>query len=198
VARAHESPPERGGLNAMARVPYLEPADVAAEDRDLLKRPIALFKALVNSPNGLRAFSTLGGFIRHKSRLDPRLRELAILQVGWLARAPYEWSHHIKLGREFGVADADIRALIDDTAGRSTTLDEPARLVLRAAREMTEGGEMAEATFAALGRHLDTERLVDLTLTIAFYNAVVRVLATLRIDVEDDYVIYLREFPFPD
>lgn len=182
----------------MARVPYLAPADLAPEDRDLLKRPIALFRALVNSPNGLRAFSALGGFIRHKSRLDPRLRELAILQVGWIARAPYEWSHHIKLGREFGVTDADIRALIDDTAGRATALDEPARLVLRAAREMTEHGEMDEATFAALGRHLDTERLVDLTLTIAFYNAVVRVLATLRIDVEDDYLTYLRDFPFPE
>ncbi len=181
----------------MARVPSLEPDDLALEDRDLLKRPIALFKALANSPNGLRAFSTLGGFIRHKSRLDPRLRELAILQVGWLARAPYEWSHHIKLGHDFGVSDADIRALVEETAGRPTTLDRTARLVLRAAREMTAEGEMREETFAALAAHLDHERMVDLTLTIAFYNAVVRVLGTLRIEVEDDYTIYLREFPLP-
>ncbi|MEO8713377.1 MAG: carboxymuconolactone decarboxylase family protein [Acetobacteraceae bacterium] len=182
----------------MARVPLLEQADLAPADRALLNRPIALFKTLAHSPEGLRAFAALGGFIRHKSRLDPRLRELAILQVGWLARAPYEWSHHIKLGRQFGVSDADIRALIEDSAGRAASLDEPARLVLRAAREMTADGEMAAATFAALGRHLDHERIVDLILTIAFYNAVVRVLATLRIDVEDDYLTYLREFPFPD
>jgi alkylhydroperoxidase family enzyme len=181
----------------MARIPYREPDDLAPGDRDLLQRPIALFKALVNSPNGLRAFSTLGGFIRHKSRLDPRLRELAILQVGWLARAPYEWSHHVKLGREFGVSDADIRALVEETEGRPTTLDEPARLVLRAAREMTRDGEASEATFAALACHLDTERLVDLVITISFYNAVVRVLATLRIDVEEEYLAYLREFPLP-
>lgn len=181
----------------MARVPSLEPADLEPENRDLLMRPIALFKALANSPNGLRAFSALGGFIRHKSRLDPRLRELAILQVGWLARAPYEWSHHVKIGREFGVSDDDIRALIDETTGRPTMLDETARLVLRAAREMTSKGEIREATFAALAQHLDHERMVDLTLTIAFYNAVVRVLATLRIDVEDEYATYLREFPLP-
>lgn len=181
----------------MARVPYLEPADLGPEDRDLLQRPIALFRALANSPDGLRAFSALGGFIRHKSRLDPRLRELAILQVGWLARAPYEWSHHIKLGRAFGVSDSDIRALIDETEGRPTTLDEQARLVLRAAREITRFGETSEATFAALSQHLDAERLVDLVLTVSFYNAVVRVLATLRIDVEEDYLSYLREFPLP-
>ncbi len=182
----------------MARIPYLEPDDLAPQDRDLLKRPIALFKALVNSPEGLRAFSTVGGFIRHKSRLEPRLRELAILQVGWLARAPYEWSHHIKLGREFGVSDEDIRKLIAETDGHETTLDEPARLVLLAAREMTADGEASDATFSALARHLDPERLVDLVITIAFYNAVVRVLATLRIDVEDDYLTFLREFPLPE
>ncbi len=34
-------------------------------------------------------------------------------------------------------------------------------------------------------------------LTISFYNAVVRVLATLQIDVEDDYLQYLDEFPLP-
>ena len=107
----------------MARVPYLEPSDLAAEDQDLLKRPIWLFKALVNSPKAARAFSGLGGYIRYGSKLDPRLRELAILQVGWLARSPYEWSHHVKLGHDFGVSDEDVRALIDDTAGKPTSLD---------------------------------------------------------------------------
>lgn len=181
----------------MARVPYLELDDLAPEDRALLSRPIALFKALVNSPNAARAFSGLGGFIRNKSRLDPRLRELAILQVGWLARAPYEWSHHIKIGRDFGVSDDDVRALIQETDGLPTSLDEPARLVLRAAREMASDGEASDQTMAALGRHLDPERLVDLVITIAFYCAVVRVLATLRIEVEPDYERYLREFPLP-
>ena len=181
----------------MARVPYLEVADLAPKDQDLLKRPIALAKALVNSPNGARAFSGLGQFIRYGSKLDPRLRELAILQVGWLARSPYEWSHHVKLGHDFGVTDDDVRALIEETAGRPTQLDNLARIVLRAAREMTEHGGMADATFASLRDALGNEQVVDLTLTIGFYNAVVRVLATLQIDVEEDYQPYLRQFPLP-
>lgn len=181
----------------MARVPYLEPADLDEADRDLLKRPITLFKALVNSPKAARAFHGLGDYIRYGSKLDMRLRELAILQVGWLARAPYEWSHHVKLGMDFGVSADDIQALIDDTAGKPTTLDPLARLVLRSAREMTTDGEMAAATFTALQDRLGNEQVVDLTITIAFYNAVVRVLATLRIDVEDDFMPYLRQFPLP-
>jgi alkylhydroperoxidase family enzyme len=181
----------------MARVPYLEKSDLAPEDQDLLKRPIWLFKALVNSPGAARAFSGLGGYIRYGSKLDPRLRELAILQVGWLARSPYEWSHHVKLGHDFGVTDLDIQALIDDTAGRPVSLDPLARLVLRAAREMTADRAMTEATFAGLQAELGDEQVVDLTLTIGFYNAVVRVLATLQIDVEPDYMPYLQRFPLP-
>jgi len=181
----------------MARVPYLEASDLSAKDQDLLNRRISLFQALVNSPDAARAFSGLGQFIRYSSKLEPRLRELAILQVGWLARSPYEWSHHVKLGRDFGVSDDDIRALIDDSAGRATQLDDMAKMVLRAAREMTQDGAMSDATFAALQQKLGNERIVDLTITIAFYNAVVRVLATLQIDVEDDYMPYLRQFPLP-
>jgi alkylhydroperoxidase family enzyme len=182
----------------MARVPYLELSDLSAENQDLLKRRISLTQAMVNSPDAARAFGGLGQFIRFGSKLDPRLRELAILQVGWLARSPYEWSHHVKLGHDFGVSDDDIRALIDETAGRSTHLDDMAKTVLRASREMTQNGAMSDLTFATLQKALGNEQIIDLTVTIAFYNAVVRVLATLQIDVEDDYMPYLRKFPLPD
>jgi alkylhydroperoxidase family enzyme len=179
----------------MARVPYLEPADLADDDKDLLKRPIWLAKALVNSPKAARAFFGLGGYIRHGSKLDPRLREMAILQVGWLAKSPYEWSHHVKLGHDFGVSYEDVQALIDDTDGKPTTLDAITRLVLKSAREITVNGEMAADTFAALQAEWGNELAIDLTLTIAFYNAVVRVLGTLKIDVEPEYQPYLDKFP---
>jgi alkylhydroperoxidase family enzyme len=181
----------------MARVPYLSKSDLAEADQDLLNRPISLFKALVNSPKAARAFSGLGGYIRYGSKLDPRLRELAILQVGWLARSPYEWSHHVKLGHDFGVSDADIQALIDDTAGKPTTLDALSLTVLKAAREITDDGAMAAPTFTSLQTTLGNELVVDLTVTIAFYCAVVRLLATLEIDVEPDYMPYLERWPLP-
>ncbi len=181
----------------MARVPDMTAADLKEEDRDLLKRNIALHRALANSPNGARAFTGLGQFIRHKSVLDPRLRELAILQVGWLARSAYEWSHHVKIGYDFGVTDNDIRALIAESTGQDGGLDPLARLVLRAAREAYAGPGVSEPTFEALRAHLDHERLVDLVLVIGFYCAVVRVLSSLDIRVEPDYQPYLDKYPLP-
>ena len=59
------------------------------------------------------------------------------------------------------------------------------------------GPGIAEATIEALKAHLDNELLVDLTVTIAFYCAVVRVLSSLAIDVEPEYQPYLDEFPLP-
>ncbi|MBS0242667.1 MAG: carboxymuconolactone decarboxylase family protein [Proteobacteria bacterium] len=179
----------------MARLPYIEKKDLAPEHHDLMKRDITLYKALVHSPNAARAFQGLGGFIRWKSKLDPRLREIAILAVGWIAQAPYEWSHHVKLGLEFGVSEDDIHALIAECDGKPSKLEPVARHIVAAAREMTLHYAVTDATFAELQKSFDSERLTDLVITMAFYNAVVRYLGTMRIDVEPDYQRYLDKFP---
>jgi alkylhydroperoxidase family enzyme len=121
----------------------------------------------------------------------------SILQVGYLLRSPYEYSHHVKIGRDFGVSDDDIRAITAETEGRASNLAPLDKAVLRGAREMTTDLTASDATFTELRQGLDNEELIDLLLTIGFYNAVVRVLATLQIDVEEDYMQYLDEFPLP-
>ena len=68
---------------------------------------------------------------------------------------------------------------------------------MRAARELTAQPDLSDATFTELRNGLDNEQIVDLLLTISFYAAVVRLLAALQIDVEDDYLHYLQEFPLP-
>ena len=134
----------------MARLPYLEPDQVAEQYRDMLKRNTNLHKLLVNSPEMARAFSGLGGYIRNRSTLDTRLRELAILQVGWIERSEYEFTHHVKIGKEFGVTDADIEGMIAETAGKPSNLDPLTKAVLKGAREMVRNLAMSEATFAEI------------------------------------------------
>lgn len=179
----------------MALVPYVDPADLLEEDRALLARPINLFRALANSPEALRHFNVLGTWIRHGCELDPRLRELAILQVGYLTASPYEWSHHVKIGRDFGVTDEDLTGLMAATRGEPHPFGELESAVLSAARELTEQQRVTDSTWETLGRHLDDGRRVDLVLVASFYNAVVRVLGGLQVDVEPDYQGYLEQFP---
>jgi len=178
----------------VARLPYLDADSLSAQDRDLLKRPINLYRQLAHSPAMARAFNGLGRYIRFESDLNPRLRELAILQVGWTARAPYEWSHHLKIGFDFGVTEDDVRAIRAGGAG----LGELERAVLDAARQLTLEASLSDAQFAALRAKLNEADLVDLLMVISFYACVVRVLASLQIDVEPEYQPYLDRFPLPD
>ena len=180
----------------MARFKYLNKEDVAPEHREHM-RDINLTRLLFHNPELARAHSQGAMYIRFKSKLDPRLRELAILQVGYCARSPYEWSHHVKIGFDFGVSEADIRALIDDSEGRPTRLDVLTKTVLKAARELANEIRLSDETFAALQQHLDTPRLLDLFVAITSYCATVRLLAALKIDVEDEYRSYLEQFPLP-
>ena len=181
----------------MARLPYLEPEQVSPEYRDMLKRNTNLHKLLVNSPDMARAFNGIGNFIRFKSKLDPRLRELAILQVGWMEKSEYEFTHHVKIGKEFGVTDADIEGLFAETAGKPSKLEPLVKAILRGAREMVKDLAMSDATFAEIKKSLSNEHMTDLVLTIAFYCAVVRVLATMKIDNEPQYKDVLKQYPIP-
>ena len=181
----------------MARLPYIDADQLPPEQRDLLKRPINLTRLLVNSPGMAKAFHGIGGYIRNKSTLDSRLRELAILQVGWMEKSEYEFTHHVKIGKEFGVTDEDIAAMMVETEGVQSRLEPLARAILKGAREMTKNLEMSMQTFAEIKKHLNNEEMVDLVLTIAFYNAVVRVLATMKIDNEPYYKEVLQQYPIP-
>ena len=181
----------------MARLPYLDKEDLSPQNQDLLERPINLNRVLVNSPNCRRAGLHLAHFIRYQSRLDARIKELAIMAVGYITRALYEWSHHVILAKDFGVSDDDIAQLINYLEDRAHELDELAVLAVTAAREMTLELAMSDATFNALHERLNTEEMVDLTVTIAHYNAMVRVLATLKVDIEDNFLPGLEKFPLP-
>lgn len=179
----------------MARLPYLNQEDLAEDDKRLLQRPANLFRLLVHSPEAFRHFSRLGGWIRNGSTLDARLREMAILQVGYLTDAAYEWAHHIEIGRGFGVTDDDVRAIVTETEGGGSALPQLDRLILRAAREMTDELKVSDEAFEGLKAHLSDGHIVDLLMTVAYYNLVVRVLHSLDVDLEPEYEHLLREFP---
>lgn len=181
----------------MARLPYLDADQLPVEQRDLLKRPINLTRLLVNSPGMAKAFHGIGGYIRNKSTLNPRLRELAILQVGWMEKSEYEFTHHVKIGKEFSVTDEDIQNLFLETEGKSSKLEPLAKAILKGAREMVRDLAMTDATFAEIKASLSNEHMTDLVLTIAFYCAVVRVLATMKMDNEPYYKEVLQQYPIP-
>ena len=66
----------------------------------------------------------------------------------------------------------------------ATPFSEPDRALLAYAAELTRTGHAGDSTAAALKAHFDDRRIVELTITVAFYNCVARVLTGLAVDLE--------------
>lgn len=178
------------------RVPYLDEGDLPEDRRELLSRPINLFRGLANSVGALEAHHQFGEWIRWKSTLGGRLRELVILLVGYLGKSPYEYSHHIGIGAQFGVTDDDVRSMVEFAeTGATRGFGEDVLAALTAAAEITREGSVGDDTWAELERHFSAEELTDLVVIASFYVYVVRVLATLRIEVEPAYAGNLDTHP---
>lgn len=181
----------------MSRLPLLNAEDLAPQDRDVVATGMNLHRALAHSPGLARMSRQLGLYLRNTSGLDARLRELAILQVAYASRSPYEYSHHLKIARDLGMPDSDLDAIATESAGETSGLDARARLVLRAAREAATGPAVSAETFAALAAELPADQLVDLVFAITFYCGFVRLTGSLGLEVEPSYQLYLDRFPLP-
>jgi len=175
-----------------ARVPYLNRDDLPEKDREIFDNLIRergprvgnIFRALAYTPSLLRRFLALGGELRNGTALDPRLRELALLTVGRLAEAEYEFTHHWNLARSVGVPREKLEALADFE--KSDLFDDEERAVMRYALEATRDVKVSDATWNALKAFLDTRRMMELVQNVAFYNMVVRVLVPIGVELEDD------------
>ena len=181
----------------MARVPYLQKSDLAPEHHDVLARPIALNLAMANSPNASRAMGVLASYIRHNSKLDARLAKWpSFRSVISRVRPTNGRITSRSVANSASVTMTSAPSARKPPAAR-TKLDAVSKAVLRSAREMTGDLAMSDDTFATLEKALGREQVIDLTLAIAFYNAVVRLLGTLQIDVEPEYQKYLEQHPLP-
>ena len=173
-----------------ARVPYLNREDLPETDREIFDNLAAerggtvgnIFRALAHTPNLLRRFLALGGELRNKTELDPNLRELAIVTVGRLTDAQYEYVHHWNLARRVGVTRDQLEALADFE--KSSHFSDHERAVIRYAVEATNNVKVSDATWNALKTFLDTKRIMELVQNVAFYNMVVRILVPVGVELE--------------
>ena len=56
------------------------------------------------------------GMVLFTGTLRPRERELAVLRIGWLCRAPYEWGQHVVIARRHGVTTEEIARVVAGSA----------------------------------------------------------------------------------
>lgn len=73
--------------------------------------PRNVLGVLMHSPDVLAPFLEYWVTSKTALSLSVREQELVILRMAVLYRSDYVWKHHVKVGREFGVTDAELQAL---------------------------------------------------------------------------------------
>lgn len=127
--------------------------------------------------------------------LDPKLRELGQLRVGWARASRFVYSQHCKSARAAGVPEEQIEAIAHWQV--ATCFTEIERALLAYADALVyDGGRVAEGVFDVLHAHLSDEEILEFTYITALYDmhaVMSRALRTEFDDVDDPMV----EVPAP-
>jgi 4-carboxymuconolactone decarboxylase len=168
----------------MTRIPYADPAKLSETVKATLARaPINIMKMVSNASEPVfNGFGQFSGAFYQPSELDPVLREVAILRVGYLSKSAYEIFHHEGLGRQIGLSDAQIAAI---KAGRpDLVLTSAQAAVMAFADDVIVNVRAGDATLAAVRTHLSDQAVVDLILVIGLYMTVSRLLETAGVELD--------------
>ncbi len=166
--------------------PRIEPLTDDQLDPDFkerMGRPILkIFRTLSHHPKLLKRWLVFGNHILSKSSLSPRDREIAILRVGWLCQAGYEWAQHVEIGRDAGLSDEEIDRITRGPDAEGWTPAEVA--ILQATDELHEDYFISDATWAAMSEHYSTQQMMDLVFTVGQYHTVSMALNSFGVQLE--------------
>jgi len=170
---------------ALARLPYLDPDEAPESVRRLLAPDRANKIALLfgHAESNWPRLADLLLSILGEQTLDARLRELAILRVARLRAARFEWDQHVGISAAAG-ATPEERAAIERDDPAADCFGELERIVLRAASDIVEKGELEDSLFRQLEDRLSPREVVELLLAIGVYEALAKLMNALELDPE--------------
>lgn len=150
-----------------------------------------IFATLGRHPQLLKRWLVFGGHVLSKSTLPAREREIAILRMGWLCRAEYEWGHHVAIGKQAGLNDDDFRRIAEgpDAPG----LDPFEATLLRGVDELHTNTFISDSTWQALAARYNTEQLLDYIFAVGQYKLVSMVLNSVGIQLEEGFEGFSNE-----
>ena len=186
----------------MARISYVDPADLPAEKRELLDTlsdadvddadrshsltggTLNVYRTLGRNVALLEGFRAYGSVVWNHSGLSPHEREFVILATSYYADAAYEWHQHVRVALDEGIDPKQILAISREEPDRLA--DEHAALVAYV-EEFVEG-EVEDDTHERLAAHYDEAVILGVGMLSGCYLGLARVLQGLQVDLEDEFV----------
>jgi AhpD family alkylhydroperoxidase len=168
-------------LPAIAPGSKPELADIEARILAERGRISPLYQVLLNSPAIAHGWEQMLSAVRNRSSLSDRLKELIILRVAVINRAPYEFEAHAPLAVNAGVSQDTLDALMQAEIGQDAQLSDIERKVLALTDAMTRDIAVSEPLYQAVAAHFSHQNMLDIVATVAAYNMVSRLLEALHI-----------------
>jgi 4-carboxymuconolactone decarboxylase len=170
----------------MAQLPYGDEGAASEETLKLLNSgriKLNVSRMIANSNAVFKYFNQLGGALMGRAKLDPKLRELAILRTAKVTGSVYEWTQHVPIAKHVGMTEAQVAAM-DNWKG-APCFDDLERAVLRFTDEVAGNVKGSHEALEALKKRLSPAEIVELILSIGFWGMVARLLETTEVDLED-------------
>ena len=158
--------------------------ELAAQEAQIMAergRVSPLYQILLNSPPIAHGWEQMLSAVRNRNSLPAALRELIILRVAVLNRAPYEFDAHVPHALAAGVTPEAIGAMRVVPLAADAPLSAAERIAIRLADTMTRDIEVPDTLFDEVQAHFNAQGKIDLVATIAAYNMVSRFLVALHI-----------------
>jgi alkylhydroperoxidase family enzyme len=164
----------------MARIPYPDPSQEFTTPGVQLN----LFRMLAHAGTTGKRVLSLGNALLSQLELQPKWRELAILQVAHESGADYEWVQHVALARSAGVTQAQLEA-IEQGSLPDGLFNSQEQQVLLLTREVYRGRTISDEDFAGMTQAFTSREIVELLLTIGYYTMLARFMTVLEIDIDE-------------
>ncbi|HUJ25245.1 MAG TPA: carboxymuconolactone decarboxylase family protein [Myxococcales bacterium] len=142
---------------------------------------LQLDRMLLHSPEFTRGWNAMFGAIRGKLALPGKLRELSIMAVAVLNKAPYEWEQHEAEFLKSGGTAAELEAIRKLDA---SPFNESEKAALQLTVELTRDVQPKQETVERVRKLLGDQQAIELIGTISGYNMVSRFLLATGIETE--------------
>lgn len=190
----------------MTRLKLLKPEEMSEEQRKyhelILTRPIfkdlpkdspleGPYNAWIRSPELLQSLLPYALYVREQGVLDARLVEMAIITVGRIWSAEFEFAVHAQYALKAGIDEEVVEAMRRDEEPVFKKDDEAA--VYRFTKELTSSYRVGDETYQAAIEQIGEQGVVELIALMGLYVMVCMTLNAFEVPLMKG-----MKKPFPD
>lgn len=138
-----------------------------------------IVRTMLRHPDLFTLQTEIGIQLLREGTLPSRDRELAILRIGWLCQAPYEWGEHVHIAKNVGISSEEIERITQGSSAAGWSEHEQA--ILRAAEELYRDAMISDTTWNTLSKRFNEQQLIELPILIGQYQTVAYYQNSLRL-----------------